>query len=221
MNINKEQIEKLREFLQMHSRIAPGEPLSILSALESESSPHVVAEQWYGHKFKEVSRGKWVCDCGHKIIEQIDAPQQTTPLTEAKSLNVPEGWKLVPVVATPEMLAAAEMLATRIEDSTELVYQAEYQAMLTATPPLNTQDGVDERDAKIERLENAMHQIEAWAKAYPLAVFPEPDWVKAHEVLQAAGMTIDAISASNMRHVIIRVVEIARSNLSKNTRSDT
>ena len=44
--------------------------------------------------------------------------------------------------------------------------------------------------------------LHEWAQAYPLTVFPEPDLVRAHEVLQAAGMTLDAISAGAMRHVI-------------------
>jgi hypothetical protein len=59
-----------------------------------------------------------------------------------------------------------------------------------------------------DRMEEALHQIKTWAQAYPLAVFPEPDFAKAHEVLQAAGMTVDAISASNMRHIITRVQAI-------------
>ena len=44
-------------------------------------------------------------------------------------------------------------------------------------------------------------------------VFPEPDFAKAHELLQAGGMTLDAISASNMRHVISGVREIVEEGL--------
>lgn len=61
-----------------------------------------------------------------------------------------------------------------------------------------------ERDKYIELLEH----IRGWAEAYPLSVFPEPDFKKAHEVLTANGMTLDAISASNMRHVITQVKEM-------------
>ena len=50
-----------------------------------------------------------------------------------------------------------------------------------------------------------LNRIKAWSEAYPVAVFPEPDFRKAHEVLQANGITLDAISASNMRHVITQV----------------
>lgn len=60
----------------------------------------------------------------------------------------------------------------------------------------------------VDRMEHALHQIKQWSEAYPLDVFPEPDFKKAHEVLTANGMTLDAISASNMRHVITRVQKI-------------
>lgn len=49
---------------------------------------------------------------------------------------------------------------------------------------------------------DALEKLQAWADAYPLTIFPEPDFKRAHEVLTANGMTLDAISASNMRHVI-------------------
>ncbi len=58
---------------------------------------------------------------------------------------------------------------------------------------------VAERQTK---LDEAVASIRQWCDAYPLDVFPEPDLKRAHEVLQAAGMTLDAISASNMRHVL-------------------
>jgi len=64
-----------------------------------------------------------------------------------------------------------------------------------------------------DKMEDALHQIESWSRAYPLSVFPEPDFAKAAELLKAGGMTLDAISASNMRHVIIQVGEIARNAL--------
>jgi hypothetical protein len=66
---------------------------------------------------------------------------------------------------------------------------------------------------RIEELEEALHKIESWSRAYPLKVFPEPDFKKAAELLAAGGMTLDAISASNMRHVIEGVGKIAREAL--------
>jgi hypothetical protein len=56
-----------------------------------------------------------------------------------------------------------------------------------------------------EHYDDLFAQIKSWSKAYPISVFPEPDFKKAHEVLKANGMTLDAISASNMKHVITQV----------------
>ena len=56
-----------------------------------------------------------------------------------------------------------------------------------------------------EHYDDLFANIKNWCEAYPIAVFPEPDFKKAHEVLKANGMTLDAISASNMKHVIIQV----------------
>ena len=68
-------------------------------------------------------------------------------------------------------------------------------------------------DARIERMEEALLRILVWSEAYPLEIFPEPDLAKAHEVLSANGMTLDAISASAMRHVITQVGSIAKDGL--------
>ena len=70
-----------------------------------------------------------------------------------------------------------------------------------------------ERTAYAEGLEEALQRIATWADAYPLSVFPEPDLERAAAVLKAAGMTLDAISASAMRHVITQVGDIARKAL--------
>lgn len=66
---------------------------------------------------------------------------------------------------------------------------------------------VEERTAAKERehYDDLFADIKGWCEAYPIAVFPEPDFKKAHEVLKANGMTLDAISASNMKHVITQV----------------
>ena len=60
---------------------------------------------------------------------------------------------------------------------------------------------------------DALEKLQQWAKAYPLTVFPPPDLKRAHEVLTAAGMTLDAISADAMRHVITQTVEIVDAGL--------
>lgn len=72
---------------------------------------------------------------------------------------------------------------------------------------------IEAMKAHCERQEEALHQIKNWAEAYPLDMFPEPDFEKAADVLKANGMTLDSISASNMRHVVEGVGKIARAAL--------
>jgi len=55
---------------------------------------------------------------------------------------------------------------------------------------------------ELEDLQEKLRKIKIWIEAYPLDVFPEPDFLKAARVLKRNGMTLDAISASNMRHVL-------------------
>jgi hypothetical protein len=66
-----------------------------------------------------------------------------------------------------------------------------------------------------DRLIDALEKIVSWADAYPLKVFPEPDFKKADELLEAGGMSLDGISASNMRHVVRGVGNIAREALGR------
>lgn len=64
------------------------------------------------------------------------------------------------------------------------------------------QDLMDEVGYQIDEMQGKLFKLSQWAKAYPLDVFPEPDFKKAAEVLKDNDMTLDSISASNMRHVI-------------------
>ena len=75
-----------------------------------------------------------------------------------------------------------------------------------ASGPCKEEDRCDE-------LEEKMHQIDSWCRAYPLDVFPEPDWKKAREGLESVGVNMGAVSAANMRHVVegIRRIINARS----------
>lgn len=54
-------------------------------------------------------------------------------------------------------------------------------------------------------LEEFTEWVEQWAEAYPLDIFPEPDLKKVRAALEGVGITLDAVSASSMRHVITRV----------------
>jgi hypothetical protein len=70
---------------------------------------------------------------------------------------------------------------------------------------------VAENDA--EHKNDALQKLSQWARAYPLSVFPEPDWTKAAKVLRDAGMTLDSISAANIRYVITKSQKIIDSAL--------
>jgi hypothetical protein len=68
---------------------------------------------------------------------------------------------------------------------------------------------------EVDRLRAALEQIVDWARAYPLGAFPEPDFAKARALLEAGGVTLDAVSASCMRHVVTEVAAIARRALER------
>jgi hypothetical protein len=68
-----------------------------------------------------------------------------------------------------------------------------------------------------ERLNMALDEIRSWAKAYPLEIFPEYDFKEAHKVLVTHGMTLDAISAHAMRHVLKGVIQIIDGALTEET----
>jgi len=68
----------------------------------------------------------------------------------------------------------------------------------------------DQRVA-LELYEDIFIKIENWCKAYPLDVFPEPeDWEEIKHVLQPHGISLDAISASNMRHVVNGIQDLIK-----------
>jgi hypothetical protein len=63
---------------------------------------------------------------------------------------------------------------------------------------------------RIDRYEEALQRIVSWADAYPLDIFPEPDFVRARQLLALGGITLDSVSAACMRHVVDGAGEIAR-----------
>ena len=73
--------------------------------------------------------------------------------------------------------------------------------------------GIQQLEAKADRMEDALEQIKTWCEAYPLAVFPEPDFKRAAKLLEDGGMTLDTISASNMRHVLRGIVHLVEQGL--------
>lgn len=69
---------------------------------------------------------------------------------------------------------------------------------------------------KVDELEDALHRIVQWADAYPTDIFHEPsaeESQKAHKLLTANGMTLDAFSASMGRHCLKGAGDIARAAL--------
>jgi hypothetical protein len=74
---------------------------------------------------------------------------------------------------------------------------------------------LDQLHERLETYEDALISIEVWSTAYPLGIFPEPDLRLAADLLLAGGITLDAVSASCMRHVISGVGAIARRALAE------
>lgn len=70
---------------------------------------------------------------------------------------------------------------------------------------------------RIEELEEALQRIIQWADAYPTDIFHEPsagECQRAHKLLTANGMTLDAFSASMGRHCLKGIGDIARGAVS-------
>lgn len=65
----------------------------------------------------------------------------------------------------------------------------------------------------VEIAVDALIKINDWAQAYPLEVWPEPDWEKVKELL--GSHLLSCVSASNMRHVIDSVKNITHEVLQK------
>ena len=64
------------------------------------------------------------------------------------------------------------------------------------------------KDERIEQLEETLERIRQWTLAYPLDIFPEPDWKKARALLEAGGMTLDSVSAGASRRVVNGIAKI-------------
>jgi hypothetical protein len=68
-----------------------------------------------------------------------------------------------------------------------------------------------------ERISELIEELEMWQEAYPLSIFPEPDLKRVREILASHGMTLDAVSASMMRHAVRQIVppvlEVLRAKL--------
>lgn len=63
-----------------------------------------------------------------------------------------------------------------------------------------------DQSERIEALEDCLHKIQNWCKAYPLTIFTEPDWKEVKEKLGDTLLT--QVSGSNMRHVVTGIQAI-------------
>lgn len=73
-----------------------------------------------------------------------------------------------------------------------------------------------EQEEISDRMEAGLQAIDAWAKAYPLSVFPEPrdeDLKLAEKLLEAGGISYTALNAYTMRHVIKGVEKLVKDAL--------
>jgi hypothetical protein len=66
---------------------------------------------------------------------------------------------------------------------------------------------------RLDTIIDALQKIQSWSESYPVDIFPEPDLKRAAELLNAGGITLDAVSASTARKIIKGVGEIARDAL--------
>ncbi len=62
--------------------------------------------------------------------------------------------------------------------------------------------------AEREKYYELLEEIKVWREAYPLSIFPVPDWEKVRDALTMNGLTLEAISAANLRHASNRFYEM-------------
>lgn len=65
----------------------------------------------------------------------------------------------------------------------------------------------------LESISAALFRVLAWCEAYPVEAFPEPDMAQARALLQAGGIDLGAVAASNMRHVLKGIERIIQEAL--------
>lgn len=63
-------------------------------------------------------------------------------------------------------------------------------------------------ERRVEQLEDVLRRIRSWCEAYPVDVFPEPDYAASRKALEDAGLSLDRISADCMRHVVTKIGEM-------------
>lgn len=67
---------------------------------------------------------------------------------------------------------------------------------------------LEQYTALLSNHQDMVGRLESWVKAYPLEIFPEPNMKLVAECLKEGGHSLDAVSASGMRHVLNGVAGI-------------
>lgn len=191
---------------------APAEPAGGWVTVPREPTPEMCAA---AVKFEHSPPHMAILKEGYARVYQdmiAAAPQPLTPKTDipalverlkraAKNIEGTASW----LYNMDDDQVSYQMADEVIEDQKAVCEAAEAISALSQE--------VGELSTKADCYEEALQQIDQWSRAYPRSVFPKPDFVKARYALEAAGMTLDAISADNMRHVVEGVGEIARAAL--------
>jgi len=75
---------------------------------------------------------------------------------------------------------------------------------------------LDEIQYRLDVNNEALEKIGNWCKAYPVEVFPkltDEDWRQARKALESVGLSLDRISADNMRHVLEGIKKYCKTGL--------
>lgn len=115
-----------------------------------------------------------------------------------------------------ELLQVASGTETEAYSYPKLLSRLRAMARLRAATLADTaglQTAVEELAADNEKLRDALEKIVQWANAYPVDVFVPPDWKAVRAALDEKGLTLDAVSAANMRHVLDGLLTIVQGAL--------
>lgn len=167
-------------------------------------------------------------DLVYQAIQASPAPEQAVPVCRLSLGCQRTTWNqcrelgyclAAPAAPAPDLRAALKRAAYALFQIKRMVPEAivefarqEHKAacdVLDGEPAPEREVSVPEGYVMVS--DEVMDRIKSWSEAYPLSVFPEPDFKKARKLLEAGDMTIDSVSASNMRHVITKVWDMLQS----------
>lgn len=176
---------------------------------------------WSHETFGEGKRSKGLVEHIRKKLLEIEAkPDDIMEWVDVIILAIDGAWRQG---YSPAQIATALLEKQRINmerewpESTDPDKPTEHIRKPAQEEPVYSTEHVHKLEERLDRCETALHSIKNWSDAYPLDIFPEPDFKKVREALEAAGLTLDSVSASNMRHVVEGVGKIARDALKEDS----